>query len=114
MSNSAIDMSTFESLRQMSGADFIGELIDTFLDDAPRLIKELHSTRKAGDAESFRRAAHSLKSNSATFGALQLSGLARDLEMLGKENKLGEVGNRLKALEDAYRSVDRELKRLRP
>ena len=37
----------------------------------------------AGDAERFRRAAHSLKSNSNTFGALALGALARELELGG-------------------------------
>ncbi len=33
-----LDMSTFEELKQMSGADFIDEFVDTFLEDAPKLI----------------------------------------------------------------------------
>jgi len=33
-----IDKTTFDELKQMSGAEFIDELIDTFLEDAPRLI----------------------------------------------------------------------------
>ena len=32
-----------------------------------------------GDCEAFRRAAHSLKSNSATFGAMTLSAQCREL-----------------------------------
>lgn len=108
-----IDMNTFEGLREISGADFIGELIDTFLDDAPQLIKEMKSALKAKDAESFRRAAHSLKSNSATFGAHHLSALAKELEMIGRENKLHETGTRLEVLEEAYAIVAKELKGLR-
>jgi histidine phosphotransfer protein HptB len=108
-----IDMTTFEELKQTSGADFIGELIDTFLDDGPKLISQMKAALKAKDAESFRRAAHSLKSNSATFGANHLSALARELEIIGKENKLGETGDRLTALEQNYQSIERELQRLK-
>ena len=52
--------------------------MDTFLEDAPALLAELRSARAAADADRFRRAAHSLKSNSHTFGATALGALARD------------------------------------
>ena len=45
------------------------------------MLAELRSAHAAGAAERFRRAAHSLKSNSNTFGALRLGALARDLEL---------------------------------
>ena len=104
-----IDKTTFDELKQMSGDDFINELIDTFLEDAPKMIAEIKSSHAANNAETFRRAAHSMKSNAATFGASQLAALAKELEMLGKENKLHETGDRLTVLEEAYASVRNEL-----
>lgn len=108
-----IDKATFDELKQMSGADFINELIDAFLDDAPKLVGELRSALEAKNADAFRRAAHSLKSNAATFGADGLSGLAKELEMLGKENRLAETGSRLGALKEAVESACEELKGLK-
>ncbi len=108
-----IDRITFEELKQMSGDDFINELIATFLEDAPKMIAEIKSGFAANNADIFRRAAHSLKSNAATFGAGQLSALAKELEMLGKENKLSETGDRLKSLDEAYASVRDELTELK-
>jgi HPt (histidine-containing phosphotransfer) domain-containing protein len=113
MANKQIDPATFEELKQVSGADFIGELIDTFLEDGPKLIAELKSALKAGDAESFRRAAHSLKSNGATFGAGHLAEQARSLEMLGKEGQLTEAGDGVRAVEATFALVVDELKGLR-
>lgn len=113
MPTSQIDMSTFEELKQNAGADFIDELIDTFLEDGPKLINQLKDALKAGDAEAFRRAAHSLKSNGATFGATQLSQLAKDLEVIGKELRLGETGDRLETLAGNFEMVAIELKGLR-
>jgi HPt (histidine-containing phosphotransfer) domain-containing protein len=104
-----IDKITFDELKQMSGEDFINELIDTFLEDAPKMIAEIKSALAANNADTFRRAAHSMKSNAATFGASQLSALAKELEMLGKENKLNETGDRLKSLDEAYETVRSEL-----
>ena len=108
-----IDKTTFDELKQMSGAEFIDELIDTFLEDAPKIIEEIKSALGTNNVDSFRRAAHSIKSNAATFGASQLAALAKELEMLGKENKLHETGDRLKALEEAYESARDELKGLK-
>jgi len=54
-----------------------------------------------------------MKSNAATFGASQLAALAKELETLGKENKLHETGDKLRALEEAYESVGNELKGLK-
>lgn len=110
---SIIEQTIFNELKQMSGAEFINELIDTFLDDAPKMTLELKSALSANDADSFRRAAHSLKSNAATFGASQLAEMSKELEMLGRENKLHETGDRLKALEEAMQSACEELKGLK-
>ena len=108
-----IDRTTFDELKQISGDEFINELIDTFLEDAPKMIAEINSALSANNADTFRRAAHSMKSNAATFGASQLAALAKELEMLGKENKLHETGDKLRALEEAYESVGNELKGLK-
>jgi HPt (histidine-containing phosphotransfer) domain-containing protein len=109
----AVDNKIFEDLKQMSGADFIGELIDTFLEDGPNLIDQLKTASRSNDVESFRRAAHSLKSNAATFGAQELAALAKELEDLARANNL-QVGNKLEALEEKYAAAARELEGLRP
>ncbi|MCC6297958.1 MAG: Hpt domain-containing protein [Anaerolineales bacterium] len=108
-----IDKAIFDGLEQISGAGFINELIDTFLDDAPKLAAELRAALAAQDVDSFRRAAHSLKSNAATFGASQLAEMAKGLEALGMENRLGDAGDRLTLLDEAVKSACEELKGLK-
>jgi HPt (histidine-containing phosphotransfer) domain-containing protein len=66
----------------------------------------------AKDAESFRRNAHSLKSNANTFGATELGLLAKELEFMGKENNL-DVGNRLEILSEAFEKAAQELQGMR-
>ena len=78
-----IDASVFKELCESAGADFARELIDTFAEEAPGLLAELRAAHSAGDAESFRRSAHSLKSNALTFGASGLAQHARALEQAG-------------------------------
>jgi HPt (histidine-containing phosphotransfer) domain-containing protein len=105
MTAPTIDRATFDSLRDTTGAEFVGELVDTFLEEAPAMLQELRGAFAAGDADKFRRAAHSLKSNSNTFGALALGALARELE-LGGIPKAAEGGGRpLDALDQEYSRV---------
>ena len=107
-----IDGATFEELKHMSGEDFINELIDAFLDDAPAMLENMKTALEAGDVESFRRNAHSLKSNANTFGAMELGALAKELEFMAKENNL-DVGDRLEVLNETYGNVAEELKGMR-
>ena len=109
---SVIDKATFEELKQMSGEDFINELIDAFLDDAPNMIANMQVAVAAQDVESFRRNAHSLKSNANTFGATELGVLAKELEFMGRENNLN-VGDKLDVLREAFSVVAEELKGMR-
>jgi histidine phosphotransfer protein HptB len=109
---SVIDKATFEELKQMSGADFINELIDAFIDDAPNMISQMQTALVIKDVESFRRNAHSLKSNAITFGATELATLAKELELMARENNL-DIGNRLEILNEAFGKVANELKELR-
>ena len=83
MSPPTIDAATFAELQASAGDDFVAELIGTFLEEAPTMLAELKSALAAGQPEPFRRAAHSLKSNAHTFGALALGALARELELGG-------------------------------
>jgi HPt (histidine-containing phosphotransfer) domain-containing protein len=78
-----IDSAVFNELRDTAGPEFVTELVDTFLEEAPRMLADLKSARDAADAERFRRAAHSIKSNAATFGAAELASLARAIELGG-------------------------------
>ena len=85
MSDRPIDAAVFAELQDTAGAEFVSELVDTFLHEAPLLLAEMRGAQHAGAAERFRRAAHSLKSNANTFGALRLGEMARALELGGAD-----------------------------
>ena len=69
MATDVIDASTFAELQDTAGAEFVAELVGTFLEEAPQMLAELRKARAAARDERFRREAHSLKSNCNTFGA---------------------------------------------
>lgn len=93
-----IDQTTFNDLKELMGADFIVELIDTYTLETAGLIDKLGQALEAGDAATFGRLAHSIKSSSASLGALNFSGQARELEMVGKGGDLSGAGPKVEEL----------------
>jgi HPt (histidine-containing phosphotransfer) domain-containing protein len=113
MSESAIDKTVYAQLQDTAGAEFAAELVDTFLEEAPRMLAELRTARADSHVERFRRAAHSLKSNSNTFGASKLAALARALELKGLDPVPDRDADALAALEAEFARAATALKDLR-
>jgi PAS domain S-box-containing protein len=112
---SALDKEVLSKLRRTLGEDdeqvFI-ELIDIFLDDAPKLIDEMEQSFKKNELKNFIRAAHTLKTSSATVGAMTLSSYCKELELSGREDKLENVADRLKRIKQNYELVKKGLKEI--
>lgn len=70
---------------------FVVELIEAFLVDGAQQIAAIDAAHGAHDAEALVRPAHTLKSSSATVGAMRLSAIARELEMAGRSGSLDEA-----------------------
>ena len=102
MTQPTIDPAAFDELKETAGADFAVELVDTFLAEAPSMLAELRRAFTAGDADSFRRAAHSLKSNGNTFGARAFAAMAKELELGGIAPVRSAGGVPLAALDEEY------------
>ena len=98
-----IDKSAFEDLRAHTSDAFVAELVDAFMQEAPKMLADLRRGRDAADAELFRRAAHTFKSNSATFGAMELVGMARAMELGGLEADAASDHGAIDELELAWR-----------
>jgi histidine phosphotransfer protein HptB len=113
MDDLVIDRTVYSELRDTTGAEFVAQLVDTFLEEGLDLLAELRGARVDGNAERFRRAAHSLKSNGNTFGALKLAALARELELKGLDAEPGRDAAALAALEAEFARAAAELKTLR-
>jgi len=109
-----IDRAVFDGLVESVGGDreFVAELLQTYFDDSPRLLEAMHGALAAGDAAEFRRAAHSLKSNSANFGAMALSRLAKGLEEMGKAGTLDGAAAGIAQAEVEYARVKAALQAL--
>ncbi|HVM73132.1 MAG TPA: Hpt domain-containing protein [Anaerolineales bacterium] len=113
MDNQAIiDLPTFEALKDAMGADFIGELVQAYFEETPGLLTQLNEAFTRQDAEEFRRAAHSIKSTSNSFGALAFGALAKELELMGKDQHLEGAAGKLEKLSADYALVQTRLKEL--
>jgi len=108
----AIDLSTFEALKDAMGADFITELVQTYFDETPLLITKLQEALASQDCDGFRRAAHSIKSTSNSFGALELGTLAKELEFMGRDSNLMDAPRKVENLVANYDGVKQTLKDL--
>ena len=88
-----LDPERFEVMRELDGGD--GELLrllaNEFLTDARRQLEVLREAAGEGEPEVVERAAHSLKGASAAIGAIGLSELCAQLELLGRGGALGET-----------------------
>lgn len=102
-----LDMSVIASLRELGGGDssLLCELIDLFLADAPKHVATIEAALESGDASELERAAHSLKSSCANIGALSMSTLCFDLEVMGRENAIDGRPELLTEVRDRFTSV---------
>jgi HPt (histidine-containing phosphotransfer) domain-containing protein len=106
---SVIDLPTFETLKESMGADFINELVQAYLEEAPILLSNLQLALADQDCDAFRRSAHSLKSTSNSFGALVFGALARELEMMGRDANLDGAPEKVTTLVSDYETVNKTL-----
>lgn len=111
-----IDPSALAPYREVMGTDadsFVIDLIDTFLGNSEHLVDALYSSSAAGDLETFTRSAHTLKSNSAVFGARLLSGLCLELETAGRSGRVLGLHPKIDQVKAEYKQVCQELADLR-
>ncbi len=71
-----------------SNPEFADRVLDMFTRNASTLLAAIDSAMQQGDAKTLQRSAHTLKSSSATVGAMALSEKARDLEMRLRSGEL--------------------------
>jgi HPt (histidine-containing phosphotransfer) domain-containing protein len=99
-----LDRRVLDDLRASVGNDdaFFAELVDELLADAPGQLETLRTATSTGDAESARRAAHTLKGNGRTFGATRLAALGQEAEAAAAGGDLEAVRAGLGDLEAAW------------
>ena len=107
-----VDAAVLARLAESMGGDdaFVAELIDQFVTDSPALVAAAQKGLEAGDADEVRRAAHTLKSNAATFGANELADRSSRLEAAAKTGDLEDGLDRLEAIDEELGRVHAALR----
>jgi HPt (histidine-containing phosphotransfer) domain-containing protein len=94
----SVDPTALEPYREVMGEEadaFIAEIIGMFMANAPKLIEQMQQNIAINDNMTFIRNAHTLKSNSATVGAMALSKLLASLEQRGEQADLQSLAGLL-------------------
>ena len=112
---SAVDTVVFGELRDSVGDDreFLAELVDEFLQDAPAQLESLRESATSGDATTAMRAAHTLKGTSRTFGAGALASLCAEAEAAAGAGDLDAVLARIDEIDREWARVGADLLVLR-
>lgn len=110
-----LDGDAVRSLNDLVGDDpeLIAELVDAFLEEAPIRLGELRTGLREGDPVLAGRAAHTLKSNGYTFGALALGDLCRELETAARNGDLSAAAPLVEQVDAEWSRVRSALDELR-
>lgn len=107
-----LDMTVFQEFVEMIGEDdpdIIHEFIETFIDDASVYLHAMHQAMTKEDFHALRLASHTLKANSAQFGACGLSETCRQVELLSSRTVMNDMA---KLIEEAHQEYQRVRERL--
>jgi signal transduction histidine kinase/DNA-binding response OmpR family regulator/HPt (histidine-containing phosphotransfer) domain-containing protein len=107
-SSTGVDAKVLKSFRQMVGEnadEVLAEMIDCYLEDAPQLVSAIATAVAQGNAPQLRQAAHTLKSSSATLGAITLSHFCKELEVTARNGDTESGLNKLPQLQAEYEKV---------
>ncbi len=80
-------------------------LLGDFKVDAAKLIEDMHKAIAENDARLLQRSAHTLKSNSAMFGAVRLSAMNKNLEEMGRNATLEGAAEKIAGVEAEFELV---------
>jgi PAS domain S-box-containing protein len=109
----SLEAAALQNLRDLGGVEFLAEIVDVFLADAPALITSLRSSLLRRDTDELRRAAHTLKSNGSTLGAAAFAELCRIVEQRAKDGRLDGISQDVDRIEQEYRTLQEALASLR-
>lgn len=104
-----LDGGALARLDRIGGSEFVVEMIDLFLENAPRRLKAARDGFEGGDVPTLHRAVHSLKSTAANLGARALQETAEEAEARANEEDMEAIPPLLDDLDRQYAEARDEL-----
>jgi HPt (histidine-containing phosphotransfer) domain-containing protein len=96
-----LDAASIARLRELDPSGkggLVARVVATYTQSLAKLLDQFVAARATGDAQGLRHVAHTLKSSSASVGALQLSTLCADIERSVREGQAEGLDVRLDAM----------------
>lgn len=112
-----LDPQALERLRELDPggqSKLLARVVDAFATAASRLVPQINKALEAGDLAAIHHVAHTLKSSSASIGAIKLSRLCAAIEDLSRASRseglpaaIAEFNSEVSAVQDAlYRVLE--------
>lgn len=114
-SSTVLDQKVLEQLQQLDPGGvnrLLPRVLTTYQSSLARLRQQLVHHRTAGDVSGIRLCVHTLKSSSASVGALQLSALCAEAEQCVRDGQLQTLPLMLQSLEAEADRVDAAVRQL--
>jgi len=107
MPDELLDETVLDQLLETVGGDrtFLTELVEAYLGDTPGLLDAMRAGLAGDDRTALRRAAHTLKSTSASLGATAFAAACREVETNALEADPAWLEARIQAVAVAYEPV---------
>lgn len=110
-----IDPITLDDLYAVAGEEAMTlwlDLVNCYLADSPDLVQMLQTALEGEDRVSMRHIAHTLKSSSASIGALPLSRLCAQVEATDDTTPISQLDGQVEAVLTAFRHLRSSLSQL--
>ncbi len=88
------------------------QLVELFIDLTPKYIAKMKTGLAENDAKKIRIEAHTLKSSSASLGAMAIHILCKELQDMGDAGDISQAGEKIALLEREFEVAQVELKTL--
>ena len=108
VTDAVLDDAIIKELREVMEEDF-PSLVRTYMSNSPKLLGLLENAVDQRDMLAIALHSHSLKSSSANLGAMQVSGIARRIELAARDDRLQDVLVNYKLLAAAYAAAKNAL-----
>ena len=109
MSEPVIDPVVFSEMQELM-EDALGDFIETYLENSPKLLASISQSLPNNDLEPIYHSAHQLKGGSGSIGAMQVFQIARQMEEKARNGESDGLDSLFTQLQAAYEQAAAELK----
>ena len=98
-------LAQLRALRRPGRPDPVASILSSFLESSGTYVSTIHQAVAHQDAEALFHAAHAMKSSSAMIGAMELSSILKDFELMGRQGTVAGSHAKMAELETVYEAV---------